>query len=515
MTEDTPAGRTAPVGRILTVALCNLALVLAALCTEATAPWVLIVLLWLNAALYAAADLGNRAILLAFLLSFLVLLMGREITIDFFRYEIRWDPPGQTRHLQACLVLSLIGVWAGAWALERWRRRARAAKLSRSPQGRRHRLQLVDPLVVRAVFIIVYAASIASVALRAQFVLSHGYLAFYTDFSQVENSSGTLYGLRRIELMLPMVLGIYLGLFPPRREVRRITAAWAIYLLLSLGTGQRGLLVGGTALIVAYWVLRHRLDPDGGWSLGAKGRIVAAITVPAAAIGLAAVETARGVGAVAADGGERNPVLQMLYGQGVSSTVVRNAYSYADFIPEALYTSEFLHSGVIARFFGYSVYHGNTVEHALYGGSFTHAFGYTLLGPAYLSGRGTGSSFIAEFYYDFGYPGVLLGGFVYGVMCVWSCTLLEGQPLRNGLRLVIVPNLLWAPRGSATGFLTTWLSPSVLITLGIVIFASALVVSRRRRLELRNLRLALGRRLAGSRGGRRRRPLGSRRAPAG
>lgn len=509
---NTPAGPDRAVG----VVACNLVVVLAALCTQASAEWVLVVLLWLNAALYAAADLGRRAILLAFLLSFFVLLLGREITIDFFRYESRWDPPGETRHLQACLVLSLVGLWAGSRAQERWGERIMAARAALPQEPRRALREVVEPEAVRVIFLLVLAVSLASVAMRAQFVLSHGYLAFYTEFSQVEGGSGPLFALRRIELMLPMVLGIHLGMFPPRREVRQVTAAWAVYLLLSLGTGQRGLFVGGVALIVAYWVLRHRMDPEGGWRLGTAGRVVGAVLVPVTAVGLTAVESARGVGAVAADPDSRNAVLQMFYGQGVSSSVIRNAYTYADFIPDTLYTAEFLRTGFVGRLLGFKVYYGNTVEHALEGGSFTHAFGYTLLGPAYLTGRGTGSSYIAELYFDFGYVGVLLGSAVLGALCVWSCTLVPGQAVRNGLRLVIVPSLLWSPRGSATGFLTTWLSPSVLITLGVVVTASTMVTVRRRRLEARRRRRAdLDARPVGRLGAPRRTLPGSRRAPTG
>ncbi|PHP52334.1 O-antigen polysaccharide polymerase Wzy [Actinomyces ruminis] len=209
------------------------------------------------------------------------------------------------------------------------------------------------------------------------------------------------------------------------------------------------------------------------------GRLIGVVSVPLVAIALTAVESARGVGAVASDTAGRNPILQLLYGQGVSSTVVRNAYTYADFIPKDWYTGEFLHSGLPARLLGSQVYHGNTVEHALHGGSFTHAFAYTLLGPQYLSGRGTGSSFIAELFYDYGYVGVLVGGAVYGAVCVWACTLVKGQPLRNGLRLVIVPTLLWAPRGSATGFLSTWLTPSVLVALlGVTVLSLAAALLR-------------------------------------
>ena len=481
-------------GLALVATLCNLAAVALALATQASLPWVLILLLWLNALLFAAARMAERTILAAFLVSFFLLLLGREITVDFFHYETSQAPPGQTAHLQLCLALSLIGILAGALAVSAWRTgksRLRAVGGAGSAGSSRGRFGsarigapegatvLADPSIVRFLYWATLVLSLISVALRARYVLANGYLSYYTDFSDLEDASGSMYGLRRIEIMLPLVLTIYLGLFPPRRQVTAASVGWAVYLALSLLTGQRGTFVGGLVIILAYWIVRARQDPPGTWRIGRTGRIVGVVMVPLVAIALAAVESARGVGAVASDTAGRNPILQLLYGQGVSSTVVRNAYTYADFIPQDWYTGEFLHSGLPARLLGAQVYHGNTVAHALHGGSFTHAFAYTLLGPQYLSGRGTGSSFIAELFYDYGYAGVLVGGAVYGAVCIWACTLVKGQPLRNGLRLVIVPTLLWAPRGSATGFLSTWLTPSVLVALlGVTVLSLAAALLR-------------------------------------
>lgn len=482
-------------GRALVAVMCNLAVFALALGTQASLPWALILLLWLNVLLFAAARMAERTILAAFLVSFFVLLLGREITVDFFRYETSQAPAGQTAHLQWCLVLSLIGILVGALAVSVWRAskpHLRAAGSTAGTGSNRggglgHARKsapdggtvLADPSIVRFLFWVTLALSLISVALRARYVLANGYLSYYTDFSDLEDASGSMYGLRRIEIMLPLVLTIYLGLFPPRRQVTAASIGWAVYLALSLLTGQRGTFVGGVVIILAYWIVRARQDPPGAWRIGRTGRIVGAVSVPLVAVALAAVESARGVGAVASDTAGRNPILQLLYGQGVSSTVVRNAYTYADFIPKDWYTGEFLHSGLPARLLGYQVYHGNTVEHALHGGSFTHAFAYTLLGPQYLSGRGTGSSYIAELFYDYGYAGVLVGGAVYGAVCIWACTLVKGQPLRNGLRLVIVPTLLWAPRGSATGFLSTWLTPSVLVALlGVTVLSLAAALLR-------------------------------------
>lgn len=109
-------------------------------------------------------------------------------------------------------------------------------------------------------------------------------------------------------------------------------------------------------------------------------------------------------------------ILNFFYDQGVTGNVLKRAYMYKNQIPKQIYTLEFLHSGILARLFNIKVYHGNTVDHAMYGGSFTHTLGYTVMNSAYLAGRGTGSSYIAELYQDFGYTGIILGNILYSFL---------------------------------------------------------------------------------------------------
>jgi hypothetical protein len=119
------------------------------------------------------------------------------------------------------------------------------------------------------------------------------------------------------------------------------------------------------------------------------------------------------------------------------------------------------------------VYHGNSIDNALYGGSFTHSLAYVVIGDGYLQGMGTGSSYIAELYYDLKYPGVLVGSAFLGAGIFMSETHRPGHVLRNAARLLIMPVLFITPRGSATEFITTLISPSTLVAVvGTSILAS-------------------------------------------
>lgn len=173
-------------------------------------------------------------------------------------------------------------------------------------------------------------------------------------------------------------------------------------------------------------------------------------------------------------------ILNFFYDQGVTGNVLKRAYMYKNQIPKQIYTLEFLHSGILARLFNIKVYHGNTVDHAMYGGSFTHTLGYTVMNSAYLAGRGTGSSYIAELYQDFGYTGIILGNILYSFLLARITKNEDNDSLlKKSIKFMIITQLLWAPRGSFTYFISQNLTPTTIATLLLVFGISYLWEKRK------------------------------------
>lgn len=144
-----------------------------------------------------------------------------------------------------------------------------------------------------------------------------------------------------------------------------------------------------------------------------------------------------------------------------------------DQIPKGFtYSFEFLRSGILGRILGIPIYHGNTIEHALYGGSFTHALGYVVLGTSYLAGYGPGSSYIAELFYDFSYMGVIIGSVIYSWLFVNISNIAGKPPFIFSICLSVLTQLLWAPRSSFSGFITVLFYPTTWIAY-LVIFGFA------------------------------------------
>ena len=100
------------------------------------------------------------------------------------------------------------------------------------------------------------------------------------------------------------------------------------------------------------------------------------------------------------------------------------------------------------------------------------------MGDAYLAGGGTGSSYIAELYYDFGYLGVFLGSCIYGLIFSSITNFKKVGIFGRSLAFIIVTQLLWAPRASFSAFLSFIFAPST-IGLLILIFGGAYISTKK------------------------------------
>ncbi len=119
-----------------------------------------------------------------------------------------------------------------------------------------------------------------------------------------------------------------------------------------------------------------------------------------------------------------NEIEEIAVNQGFSINVIKWGYKYKDELPNKNYIFgsliDFVENGSFSsRFLGKNngwYREGNSVEMATLSHNYAHAISYKVLGEKYLSGRGVGSSYIAEAYHDFGYIGVFLISVLIGVI---------------------------------------------------------------------------------------------------
>lgn len=443
--------------------------------------FVLVMITWINMMFYAHINLKDRSMLFAFLIAFFVFLLGRDFVQQFFGYQKENFAKDVQFHayLSYLITLITIGIFYRLFSQHRGKSRRKRTEYA---------TQIAKVLLIRKLSQYVYYFSwifaILSKIIVGSFVSARGFTDYYTDYSEYLSGNIWLYLISKIELMMPAAWCIYLATRPSKKQIKWPLLFYIVYLIFSLGGGQRSTSMLGILFLFVYFVYRQGLNPDEAW-ITRKMMIFGILAIPCLAVFASVYNIWR-------EGGNLEGVnffesfVKFFYDQGVTSNVMKRAYMYKDKIPSnQIYTLEFLHSGILARLLGITVYHGNTVDHALLGGSFTHSLGYVVMGNSYLAGRGTGSCYIAELYQDFRYLGVLGGSILYAYLFANIANRNKDEKVFwTALRFMVITQLLWAPRGSFTGFISQNLTPTALATIVFVFGLAHLLTTKKNKTEL-------------------------------
>lgn len=422
--------------------------------------FVLVLLFWTLLMFYAYNNLNDRSMLFAFLVVFFVFLLGRDFVQQFFGYQVEAFDSATQMHTYISELLSLAVILVTYSAFSK----------SRVKTGKKKEYDYKNDYVtnVRTLSLCVYCATwifaFISKLLISRFVSSYGVTSYYTDYSEYLTGNTALYLISKIELIMPVSWCIYLATRPQKDKMKVPLILYIIYLGASIvGTGQRSTALLGIAFLFVYFMYRNGLEPEKHW-ITKKMVLIGILALPLIAVFVSAYNEWRETGVMTVSSFGIG-IMDFFYDQGVTSNVVKRAYMYKDKIPNQIYVLEFFHSGVLAKFFNITVYHGNTVDHAMYGGSFTHSLGYTVMGSAYLAGRGTGSCYIAELFHDLGYVGICLGNILYGFILAKTANRGKDHGIfGTSVRFYIITQILWAVRGSFTGFISQLLAPTTIAT---------------------------------------------------
>jgi len=456
--------------RFLGLGILNMVLTLSLLIIGTPVGWVIVFLLWFDAIVYCWFSLRERALLAGFLVSFFVFLLGRQVLINVFKYRIEVNDPKGEIHLQLSLAIALASLLIFYIIVEKMSKKPvfPVGNLQNSARGR----SITSAASV--VFFVSLAVAFLSVSVRALFVLRYGYVAKNIEYYSAYLPSHPIwYVADKVEQIANVSFWILLGSLPPKRTMRIAIPLYLLYLTSTLVTGQRTIFTTGCMAIGIYLISRYGLS-ENRQKTGIKYILLAIVAIPLVTLLLSWVANWRGLG-----GGGDTPIQRMLnfvYDQGVSSRVIYNAYVNHDSLPTNLNPLlEWTRTGWVARLLGYTVNAGNTVDHALDGSSFTHALGYTILPDSYLQGDAPGTSFVAEFYFQGGFPLLVIGCGVLAFLLQRCCQLDPKRPVLTGIKIAVMPTLLFMPRGAVSSPLTFWLAPSTLATVGFVVLLSAAV----------------------------------------
>lgn len=414
------------------------------------------VMVWVDMMLYSYKRIEQRSLLFAFGVAFFVFLMGREFLQLFLGYKKEDFSEEINNHLYISLLIALSVLWIFYIIFSRKseKERTRTVIDARTPYAASVRKIASIVFYCTVPFALVYRLIIAS------YVSLNGYTDYYTDFSSTLSGNTLLYIISKVELIMPVALAIIMTSLPTKKEFKWLLICYFPYLVLSLGGGQRSTFMLGILLIFVFMVYMQGVYPEERW-FDRKYILYLAACIPVLAVAGSIINVTR-FGESTDGMNVIESFMDFFYDQGVTGNVVKRAYEYSDKIPDGIYTLEFLHSGVLARLLGIKVYNGNTLDHALYGNSMTHALAYTVMGSQYLAGRGTGTSYIIELFYDFGYFGVAAGTALYSWLFAQITKIKKNNIFTRSLIFSVITQLLWAPRASFTAFISFLDAPSTI-----------------------------------------------------
>ena len=453
----------------------DLLFLLLSLLKPSTLPIMIVLVLWADGMIYAAEDLEKRGVLFVFLITFFLMLIGREALERFGIRPVEIEFP-EAFHIKAELMaaLSLICLYAGFFISDKMTFSYRKKEDIDYDSYRYVTFRNVS----RTLFLFTFVFMVFTAWDIVSFVLKYGYLHFYSSYQ-----SSVPYVFRKIGEMCPVCFWVFLAAMPDKRDTYRISALYFLYLILTLATGQRFPFAAGLLILFAYFLMRNRVANRGEVFVSKKMMTGLVIAAPLLVIALFVIGQVR-LNRDLNSSGPLDIIINFIYKQGVSINVIKRADFYAGRLPAGkLYlfgsTYENIINNIIFRKLGFPQYSGNNAFHAMQGYSFQHALSYALMGDYYVEGHGFGSCFIAEAFHDLGWIGVITVSMLYGVIfrkmydfenkgILW-CTLMIGM----------LKGFLLAPRGSADGCLADMADMTIIGILVIIWIVSSILSSKR------------------------------------
>lgn len=291
------------------------------------------------------------------------------------------------------------------------------------------------------------------------YVAQYGYTSYYISYSSRVPSV-----IRQIGYMAPMSLFIYLATMPDKKDAMKPIIMYSLYLLLSLGTGRRIYFMTGLLIIFAYAMLRNVINPSEKSWVSKKSILAIVIAIPVLLSLMYLFEYIRSDSYVG-EASNYSPILGFFVRQGTSINVIKYAELFKNRLnSEAHYSLYNLikwlqgSGSIINKLFSldFDFEMGKQTALTATQGTYLADFiSYFANSSSYLSGMGYGSCYIAELYVDYGYIGVLIGNFIYGILLCFllKISIAKHNVWSTALGFYIVDLLFKAPRATFDAFL--------------------------------------------------------------
>lgn len=376
--------------------------------------FVSIMLLFIGNMVYSLELVRNRIIFLLYNVSFFVFLLGGYF-FEIIANIIIWDefPQHVVFHTFFVLFLSLFFIYLGAGFVE-------LLKNSVDDNvGLNQDLYYLNCIreSSKKMFLVTYFLYMLVLMEKVIFVQQNGYVALYIDYKS------------KIPLIIDKIsqtsltfFYIYLASLPLKKDAMKIILLQLLYLVISILSGVRGQFSVGILMLFAYFLWRDKCLNfyDEKW-LGITEKKIIVYSLPFILVFLNAYSSIR-VGLKIDNFNMLNEIINFFVSQGGSVKVISYSKLFEEAFPETNVSYVFspiihyFNRGTFASIFTGLAPLTDKVDMALYGNNLGATITYLVAPNYYLAGGGLGTQYIAELYADFGYWGVMIFNFLFGII---------------------------------------------------------------------------------------------------
>ena len=413
--------------------------------------WVMLV--FSGSLLVALSNFKKNITLIMFLVCYFIFLLGSYFVYEYFNYSngvVLFDKYTQ-KHIYISLLVSLIGIVFGYYLLA-------SNKSNKVIESENNSLYEKSSLLL---FYLSYVPNIIIEILRVIKTNEVGYADLYlNDIVKVPYIIGLFaFGCR-------FYFFCYLSSLPEKKSSRKPIILFIIYSTLTLFTGNRSIFVVNLTLIFIYYVFRSSDFSEEKFWINKKKLLIIIFLAPILLILLDIIGDIRFNNSIF-EQKTSSSFYDIFVKQGVSSSVIGFGKVYENILPNRIYSfgsviEKLKYNPISKILFGYTKYSGNSVERALNGNSFSHIISYLVLPYGYVRGRGLGTSYIAEAYYDYGYIGIFLYSLLYGFILKQCSKYINKSYKKRVAMLLLISSLLMIPRSSADSFLTEFVKTEII-----------------------------------------------------
>lgn len=419
---------------------------------------------WIVLMVYCIKDIESRMLLMLFAFTVFVFGMTRIVipeyyTNDYIQNSQRWSMSfgGEVHNFIArtCFI-ALVGALFGFNIIRKKQDISIDYNIDTNSSQTLKIRKASKYLYLLSSILVIY-----SIYSRFSFVAMYGYMDSYIDYS-----SDLPVWLYKFASTNALCLYLFLATLPSKKEAKPILSLFLLISFLSLLTGARTDFVMSFITLLIYLVLRNKITPKDPW-LTRKGKLLIFMCIPILVALMFIVMLIRGDSEID-NVNLFDMVINSIYQQGSIIEVLGVSYEEVEHIPHRLWSFgriiESFENNFVFQILGIGQeYRANTADFAINGHSLANYLTYTYQNQRYLAGGGMGSSFIAETWLDFGYFGVFIFSFIYGVILSKFYKLVKTNVWMFALAFYMVNAIIYAPRAGACDFISDILSPTYLL----------------------------------------------------